>query len=187
MRTVTFADETLVGTINNSVIPVWHNQSPDEAQEEQNAAAQPAPCDVPAYPWGGGGGNIRTYFCTPKGQVFHYLEGYWPPEQFNSELESAMKLFAEVKNIDFGPAWIGIQTSALLKRESDAERQRQALQTENQAEFQKAMAESAVRRQHAALGLKMKSYGDGRKLAGRDISAVLVEIIRRNIHRGVIT
>src|SRR5262249_47690759 len=71
MRTVPFAALDVVDPLRQHFVLLWHDQTYDLAAPPAAADAAPAG----DYPEGGGGGNLRTFFCTPDGTVFRYLEG----------------------------------------------------------------------------------------------------------------
>ncbi len=188
MRTVTFADEKLVGLLNASLISVWHNQAPDARNNpvpENPEAAQPSAADAAAYPVGGGGGNMRAYFCTPDGLVLHYLEGYWPAAEFGAEVRTALKRYEELKKSGGELLRNSIQEQLAAQIEA-IEQKRAALQREQPAEFTKPVAQSAVRKEDAALGLKAKSYRDGQQIAGQGIAVILQQLLLQNVQKGEI-
>ncbi|MEK7717143.1 MAG: hypothetical protein AAB385_00655 [Planctomycetota bacterium] len=39
------------------------------------------------FPEGGGGGNVRSVFCTPDGRIISEVKGFWRPERYLDEAE----------------------------------------------------------------------------------------------------
>src|SRR5688572_11823414 len=97
MRTVTFADLQLAEYLRIHFVLVWHNQSPElysmPGEQERLTAEQHK-----AYPQGGGGGNIRTYFCSANGQIVTYLEGFWRIGRFRAEAQVANNIISDLRN-----------------------------------------------------------------------------------------
>ena len=188
MRTVTFADIDLVTKINSTVIPVWNNQNPQAALGLKNAAAiQPKPTrqQIDVYPQGGGGGNMRAYFCTPEGKVFHYVQGYWSSKNFANEIAFAIEQFAIAK--ENSSKMNRDEVIDKIKRRSTQMKQQQAvLIKQHPEEFSKPVRQSNIRKRHAAIGLKIAANDIAMKTVGQDIKAVLTEILRQNLMLGVI-
>src|SRR5262245_48277588 len=88
MRTVTFADLDVVDYLRQHFVLVWHDQTGGMPAPPEQAGAAP----TGDYPEGGGGGNLRTFFCAPDGTVFRYLEGYWGPERYRAAAREARQL-----------------------------------------------------------------------------------------------
>ena len=190
MRRTTFADEQLVQNLRQQVVAVWHDQN--GALNGKGLAlnctpqpAQTAPTEamIKAYPVGGGGGNLRTYFCAPSGKIVHYLEGYWPAKQFAAEVRYAQAQYRAMKET---PAGTMPKTLAanLSKEIAAIEAERAGLVERHPAEFKKPFPQSEIRRRHASLGLKVKAYRDAIKLAGKDVSPVLAQLMILQIGRG---
>jgi hypothetical protein len=184
MRTVTFADLDLVGYLKEHFVLAWHNQSPDvyavPGQQERYTAEQ-----VKAYPEGGGGGNVRSYFCTPDGQVLAYVEGYWTGPRFLAEAKFAQGLAARVGRL--APAGRAAEVAAALdERRRQIAAERQALREQHPDEFKKKVFESEVRKREAALGLLEKTYVTSAELTAKPVSPVLASLRRLNLERGVI-
>jgi hypothetical protein len=192
MRRTTFADEKLVQDLRKQVVSVWHDQNSflNGKGQALNCALQPgqaAPTEamIKSYPVGGGGGNLRTYFCAPSGKIVHYIEGYWPAKQFAAEVRYAQAQYRAMKAT---PAAAMPQTlAAKLTQEIVAiEAERKLLIERHPAEFKKPFPQSEIRRRHASLGLKVKAYRDAMKLAGKDVSPVLAQLMILQIGRGAI-
>jgi hypothetical protein len=188
MRTVTFADPKLVRLMNDSVVAVWNNQNPTAAFNFQVAAArQPKPTaqQIDAYPAGGGGGNMRAYFCTPEGRVIHFVQGYWPAKQMAEEVRFALARFEAVRDMStdaLKPALMKQIDTAIV----EIAREQAKLVRTQPAEFTKPVRLSSVRRHHAALGLRVTSYQAAKGVYGQDIKAVLTMLMRQNLMLGVI-
>ena len=41
------------------------------------------------FPEGGGGGNVRSIFCTQDGRIVSEVKGFWRPERYREEAEFA--------------------------------------------------------------------------------------------------
>jgi hypothetical protein len=184
MRTVTFADEKLVREISRSFVPVWHNQDPEGAAGGNCAAAkQPAPAEANEYPLGAGGANLRTYICSPEGKLVYFLEGYWSPETYLAELRAALAVYERSKRAD-GKVSTNEIVLGIKAHSDEIEKLCAAMRHDFPDEFTKPIKESKVRREHAALNLKLKSYVTGINMAGKDVLSALTESIRHNVMRG---
>src|SRR5947207_829302 len=95
-RTVTFADLDVVEYLKKHFVVVWHNQSP-EIYAQPGQQENPSPETAKAYPEGGGGSNVRSYFCNSSGEVLCSLEGYWSPQRYLAESKFAAGLESKVK------------------------------------------------------------------------------------------
>lgn len=186
MRTVTFADDKLVAAINQNVIPVWHNQNPDAANNGADSQPKPSQQQIDAYPLGGGAGNMRAYFCDPDGSIVHYLQGYWPPEHFLTEMDFAQEQFIAVAASRRSGSTRNTVATGLDKRIAEMNKHQSELQKLHPAEFSKPIRLSTVRKEHAAVGLKVASYSIGKTNAGQDVGSILSTIVQQNLFRGVI-
>jgi hypothetical protein len=182
MRTVTFADETLVDYINDHYIPVWLNhaeevfegQAPEGQEQVQYTKEQMA-----AYPEGGGGGNIRTFLVTADGIIRHAFNGYWSATTYRSELTA-------------GLPWV---TAKTLDEAREGRREHQgvlqakanAIRNENPMEMKKPVKTSDIRRTIAAIELLVNNYKNYQSYVGRRIDEVHQEILEQNLNRGVIS
>jgi hypothetical protein len=135
---------------------------------------------------GGGGANLRTYVCAADGKIVFFLEGYWDPESYLAELRAARQLFDQTKN-SAGTLFTEAINAEIDKRIAESTKQRDALSRDFPAEFNRPISESKVRRDHAALNLKIKSYHSGKTLVSTDVAQILAASIRRNVERGAIT
>ena len=186
MRTVTFADANLVDQINSSVVAVWHDQNPTFAKNF-GAAQQAAPTkqQIAAYPLGGGASNMLTYFCTPEGKVVHFLQGYWSAEHFAEELRFAQ---SQQRMVQERSQPLGVVTTeGIDRRVAQLTKQQAGLASVHPTEFNKPVHESKVRRQHAALGLKIASYHQAKNTAGQSVDDILTMLLKQNLMRGVIS
>ena len=192
MRSVTFSNERLVQDLRHHVVAVWHDQNGALAGHGLAMNCKPQPCQAPpteqmikAYPVGGGGGNLRTYFCTPEGKIVHYLEGYWPVTHFAAELRIAQARYRAIKETP-ADTMAKALVAALNEDIAAIEGVRAKLMKEHPEEFKKPFAQSELRRRHASLGLKIKAYRDGANMAGKEVSPVLAAIMAMQIGRGAI-
>ncbi len=192
MRHTTFADEQLVQDLRKQVVAVWHDQNGVLLNGNRPAAlicdlqpvqTPPTKEMIKAYPVGGGGGNLRTYFCTPSGKIVHYLEGYWPAKQFAAEVRYAQAQYRAMKETPAG-AMPKTLAANLSKEIAAIEAERKELIERHPEEFKKPFPQSEIRRLHASLGLKIKAYRDAAKLAGKDISPVLAVLVVKSINLG---
>ena len=44
------------------------------------------------FPEGGGGGNVRSLFCTTDGRIVSEVKGFWGPERYTFEAEQALSV-----------------------------------------------------------------------------------------------
>lgn len=184
MRTVTFADLSVIDDLKQHFVLLWHNQSVD-AFAMEGVQQKYTPEQVKAYPEGGGGGNVRTYFCTSDGKVLYYLQGFWRDERYRAEADFARKLDARAR-----AEWIDSQAhelrQALLARRDDVAALRRKLREQYPEEFKKKVYESDVQKRHAALGLLHDNLTAHHDLALRPVQPILQEIWRNNTLRGEI-
>lgn len=181
MRTVTFADPEIVDFLNQSFVPVWLNHSPDiypgiaPADQPQVVYSE---AEMAAYPEGGGGGNIRSFFCSPEGRILHNTQGYWSPELYLRELQQAA-LYTSAP----GDA----EREQLLAAEiAQLEASAAALQSQYPEEMRKPVRESPVRRQIAALELLRDNYRDQSGRNGGEVAAEVRALIEENAMHGII-
>src|SRR5262245_30149139 len=97
MRTVTFADPTVIDYLKSHFVLVWHNQTPGKNGDTAT------PEEASAYEEGSGGDNIRTYFCTADGKLCYYLTGYWRADRYLAQLHFGHDLAVKSALLD-GPA-----------------------------------------------------------------------------------
>ena len=48
------------------------------------------------FPDGADGANVKFFFCTPAGEIVHFVQGYYKPESFRSEVAFAQKALRAV-------------------------------------------------------------------------------------------
>jgi hypothetical protein len=184
MRAVTFADLNLVEYLQQNFVLLWHNQSaelPGIAGVQQKYTPEQAK----AYPEGGGGGNVRTYFCTADGAVAYYLEGYWGSERYLAEARFAQGLTAQLATLEPVRREEGTR-KALAARRTEVAGLRQKLRVDNPEEFRKKVYQSELRKREAALGLLENTLTASAQLAVRPIEPIVRELALRNSIRGVI-
>ena len=116
MRTVTFAELDLVAYLREHFVTVWHNQTPDRlglfGQQDDST-----PQEREAYPEGGGGANVRTYFCAPDGKLIYELEGYWASQRYLREAFYARALALRLEMFP-DSARVKVNVQDLLDRRS---------------------------------------------------------------------
>jgi hypothetical protein len=177
MRTVTFADIQVIQVLQKHFVLVWHNQSPEFFSEGVQEPATPE--QAKAYPEGAGGGNVRTYFCTPNGQMVYYLQGFWRTERFVEEAVFARKVIANLGSI--APEKLKeLGNKALTQRRQSIAEERVQLQKKYPEEFQKKVFESDIRKKEAALGLLEQTIAVSTEMPIRPIAEVLLEITQFN-------
>ena len=172
MRSVTFADDKVVDELNAKFVLVWNNHAPDYGRGGEGGK-QPvfSAKELENYPEGAGGGNIRTYICTADGKVVHYVEGWYRPARFLEEIAFGAG--------DVTPKQRADRRAALVAAQQKIER-------DHPEEMAKPFEESAVRREHAMLGLRINVQDLSRAVAGQMIVKVLEQLRRSNEERGVI-
>jgi len=94
----TLSDLKLIHFVSQHFIPVWHQQLDDASLDNE---LQPrlegidpnyTPEQIHQYEEGRGRLNLRTFFCTPDGKVFHRLEGFASANRFLSQITDARQL-----------------------------------------------------------------------------------------------
>jgi hypothetical protein len=88
---VTFSDPGVAEFVNEHFVAAWHNRGAGFHNEDYAAEQWIFGSSMEAYPTK----NICTFFLTPEGRVFHYVAGFWAPEIFRVELETALSLRRE--------------------------------------------------------------------------------------------
>jgi hypothetical protein len=88
---VTFSDPKVAALVNERFVAAWFNRGPGFHNEDYGTERWIFEADGEAYPTK----NICTFFLSPEGRVFHYVAGYWAPELFLPELETALRLRRE--------------------------------------------------------------------------------------------
>ena len=91
----TLPDPEVARRLSKDYVLALHNQLPElYCNNTVDPGVDNYPGDmVDRCPEGAGGGNIRTYVCTPDGRVLHLTLGYWRKERFLVELDHADEVF----------------------------------------------------------------------------------------------
>jgi len=179
MRTVTFADPETTDRMNRDFVLVWSNQQPElisgKASEPSQAQTPFSQEEAKQYPLGGGGGNIRSYFCDSEGHVLYYLEGYWDPARYRHECEFALTL-ADGKDLE----------GRLVARQKDVDRERQELYDHCEAARARpgTTEESKL---YAALGLLSTTFGSTSEVLRQPVEPILTAIQEEGKRGGVIS
>jgi hypothetical protein len=92
MRTVTFSNETVYKSLNDSFVNTWINRNPKfhncDLSEERRILETSYECFSTK--------NFCTFFVTPDREVLHYFSGYYSPELFLHELAFVKELKEKV-------------------------------------------------------------------------------------------
>ena len=161
---MTFADPDLADWLNSRFVLAWVNVAPDRGEESGEDQPRYAPEEIAAYPEGGGGENIRTYFCSPEGDVRHTITGFWRPQAFRLEAERAL---------DYCSSKPG-RAAARLKLLEDAE----ILEKAHPEEKGKPIRDSGILRRCAALRLLGEIYQQTEPLIGKPVAPILDQVIQ---------
>ncbi|GEM_PF-4274200 len=51
------------------------------------------------FPEGGGGGNVRSIFCTSDGQIVSEVKGFWRPDRYREEATLALRMNDAVSQV----------------------------------------------------------------------------------------
>lgn len=184
MRTVTFADLQVVDYLKQNFVVVWHNQSAAiyeaRGKQEKYTAEQ-----VKAYPQGGGGGNVRSYFCAPNGKVLYYLEGFWSGDRYVMEARFAGELAVKLKTVPEAEH-LALTRAAVAKREEQVSGQRQAIREQHPDEFKGRFQPTDTRRKEAALGLLERTLQLTLAQLGQPVDPILKQLLPDNVRRGVL-
>lgn len=185
MRTVTFADLEAVDYIKKNFVAVWHNQSPDiyssgPGKQEKFTAEQ-----IKAYPQGGGGGNVRSYFCLADGSVIYYLEGFWGKDRYLAEARFARELADKARKsaATDRPALV---RKVLEERGRQVADERQAIRARHPADFEGKFQPTEIRKNEAALGLIEKTLKASDGQIGQPVRPIMDKLRAENIRRGII-
>jgi hypothetical protein len=185
MRTVTFADLDVVDRVKKNFVAVWHNQSPElyssgPAKQEKYTTDQ-----VRAYPQGGGGGNVRSYFCTPDGKVLYYLEGFWTKERYLAEAGFARDL-ADKGRKHAEAELPAVVRQALEERGRQVADERRAIRAKHPTEFEGRFQPTEVRKREAALGLLEKTLQASAAQVALPVRPIMDKLRAENIRRGIL-
>ncbi len=185
MRTVTFADAKVVDCLRDRFILVWHNQSPDLYAETGNQD-KPSAAQAAAYPEGGGGGNVRSYFCSPNGTVATYLEGFWQPASYLREAKAAADICQRIDKAADVDA-VTLIADHLASRRREMASRRSTARKEIQARHTAGLAgDMDVVRADAPYGLLDRSLAASEALSKKPIELILSELAERNRFHGAI-
>ncbi|MBI2921111.1 MAG: hypothetical protein HYY18_08515 [Planctomycetes bacterium] len=179
MRTVTFANTELADHLNANFVLVWFNHAPQFLEgQAPEGQSQPAytPEEIAAYPEGGGGGNIRAFYCRPDGVIAHATQGWWGPATLRAEADRALGFLRATDPDD-------ARTEARARLLADADR----LETADPAERERPLRDAPNRRRAAALRLLAQSYTEGKALLGQPVAPVLDRIVEENADNGEIS
>jgi hypothetical protein len=101
MRVGTLEDPVTLRFLAERFVLVTHNQLPQlycSGSTVDTTTTNPYPKEQMAQaPEGSGGGNVRSYFCTPDGRVVSYIAGRWGREKFLAEARWALERMDEVE------------------------------------------------------------------------------------------
>ncbi len=182
MRSVVFADLPMVEFLKDNFVTVWHNQSP-ELFAVKGGQEKCTPEQAKAYPQGGGGGNVRSFFCTPDGKVLYYLEGFWGQERYRDEAKVAQKLLVKTKALAAAERDETIK-KALEERSRAIADERQAIRKAHPKEFEGKFEPTEVRKREAALGLLENTIKLSLPMTGKPLQPILDKIRQDNIRNG---
>jgi hypothetical protein len=164
---------------------VWHNQSP-ELYAERGEQEKPTEAQVAAYPEGGGGGNVRTFFCSADGNVVTYLEGFWQPASFLREAKAVDEVCQAVSAAAVGER-ARIVAEHLAARRRDLAFERSAVLRAMAEKHRRGIVEELeVVRVEAPYGLLDRSLAASEEMAKRPVGVILSELEARNRFHGVI-
>lgn len=179
MRTVTFADPDTTDRMNRDFVLIWSNQQPElisgKASDPNQAQAPFSAEEAKQYPLGGGGGNIRSYFCDSDGRVLYYLEGYWNSARYLHECEFALTL-ADGKDLE----------ARLIARQKEVDLERQELYDRCEAARARP-GTTEESRLYAALGLLSTTLGSTSEVLRQPIGPILSAIQEEGKRGGVIS
>ena len=101
MRVGTLEDQTTSAFLSKNFVLATHNQLPDLycTNETIDATAKiPYPSEqIELVTEGVGGGNVRSFFCTPDGKIVSYISGYWKQETYLKEVHWALRHIKSLK------------------------------------------------------------------------------------------
>jgi hypothetical protein len=185
MRHVTFAEPELVDYLNRHFVLVWHNQSP-ELYAEGGKQETPSASQAAAYPEGGGGGNVRCYFCSADGRVATYLEGYWQPASFLTEAKSASEICQQLAQAA-PSSGAQVVVKHLANRRQELAVRRAGVQRQLQEKLSQGLAgEIDAARIEGPYGLLDRSLEASAALAAKPVQLILSELAARNRFHGAI-
>lgn len=92
---MTFSDPSVQDLLARSFVCVKVNLVPSlklgrAAHHSEELLAQ--------FPEGGGGGNVRSIFCTRDGRIVSEVKGFWGPERYTSEVVQTLSVIDATKD-----------------------------------------------------------------------------------------
>ena len=105
MAARTLTDLKLIHFISQHYIPVWHQQLDDPNLDLEllprleGIDPNYTPEQIRQYDEGRGRLNLRTFFCTPDGKVFHRLEGFASAYSYLSQVKDARQLLQSTASL----------------------------------------------------------------------------------------
>lgn len=95
MRTVSFSSAPVHDSLTNDFVCYSLNIDGDPSA---GASVGHAPTDSPGFCTRGiGKQNVQCLFLTPDGRIFHAASGFQGPEDLKAQLDTALKLFADIQ------------------------------------------------------------------------------------------
>ena len=98
MRAVTFSKPEVIRRMNEKFVVTWFNQAADlfpaKPAGPNDCQPQVSQHYLDSFPDGGGGANVKIFFCTPQGRIVHFIQGHYRPSTFLEEMDFATKLLA---------------------------------------------------------------------------------------------
>jgi hypothetical protein len=173
MRTVTFAEPTVIDYLKNHFVLLWHNQTPG-----RNGDGPATPEEAGAYDEGGGGDNIRTYVCTADGAICYYFTGYWAGERYLAQLRFGHGL-AVKSMLGDGAARQEMAGKELTGHLFGLSAERRRLREEHGAALYRKTSLPA--RDDARLAQLERSVGLSADLYGSAIAPILIQFEIRNV------
>lgn len=119
------------------------------------------------FPEGGGGGNVRSIFCTPDGRILSEVKGFWRPERYREEASLALAMSVE-----------GRDAIAVLHQThaSSHEREREGVEAERSQQTEPEPKPSPWARRIAALNRLARSHHESIELLGTPVEEYLDRI-----------
>lgn len=202
MRVGTLEKKQVIEHLSEHFVLVAHNQLPQlycncEASTTGSGEAEGQyPSNQMKVNEGAGGGNVRTFFCTPEGRVVNYLAGYWKEEKYRFEADWSRERIAAL--VDTGGEWWNDESALteLLSAhqrqlENDTARRDQYMSPTEVEELvaelkshraQRATAEDIDQQRADAFSRlvgfnrMIRSHREAKEYAGRPVESVLQQI-----------
>ena len=101
MRAVTLSDSEVIAELDETFVTTWFNQAEDLFPASANHR-QPLPPEeyLATFPDGGGGPNVKLFFCDPQGRLVHFIEGQLKKASFRSELGFVKSLLGAMEAVE---------------------------------------------------------------------------------------